>query len=89
MRKVLLSLSVLLLVSFSTSFAQSLMDYVSAVKGDTLVVKDYDEMGGVANSLNNVITSDTEAPAGRVYELKTAGWYPSLPVLLHLPTDLL
>ncbi len=77
MRKVLLPLFVLLLVSFSTSFAQSLMDYVSTVKGDTLVVKDYDDMNQQASSINNVIIADSvDVPAGRVYELKTAGWYP-------------
>jgi len=52
------------------------MDYVDSVRGDTLVVKDYADMGGEASSLNNVILEDTEAPAGRVYELKTGGWYP-------------
>ncbi|OGU27530.1 MAG: hypothetical protein A2057_15070 [Ignavibacteria bacterium GWA2_35_9] len=76
MRKVLLPFIVLLLISLSTSFAQVLMDYVSEVRGDTLVIKDYTDMGGEASSLNNVLLVDTDAPAGRVYELKAGGWYP-------------
>jgi hypothetical protein len=58
------------------SFAQTLMDYVKEVKGDTLVVNDYYDMGDEASSLNNCVLQDTDAPAGRVYELQTAGWYP-------------
>jgi hypothetical protein len=76
MRKVLLLVLGLFLVSLTTSFAQNLMDYVKEVKGDTLVVNDYYDMGNVASSLTNVITSDASAPAGRVYELQTNGWYP-------------
>lgn len=76
MRKFLLPLFALLLVSFSTSLAQGLMDYVDAVRGDTLVIKDYYDMNEQPSSINNVITVDTLAPATRVYELKTAGWYP-------------
>ena len=76
MRKVLLPFIVLLLISLSASFAQTLMDYVSEVRGDTLVIKDYTDMGGEASSLNNVLLVDTDAPAGRVYELKAGGWYP-------------
>ncbi len=63
-------------ISFSTSFAQ-LMDYVKEVKGDTLVVKDYYDMGNAPNSINNVVLVDTaDVPAGRVYELQSLGWYP-------------
>ncbi len=75
MREVVLFLGILML-SLSVSFAQTLMDYVKEVKGDTLVVNDYYDMSEAPNSINNVITEDTEAPAGRVYELQTAGWYP-------------
>lgn len=85
MRKVLLPFILLFLVSFTSSFAQ-LMDYVDEVRGDTLVVKDYTDMDFQANSLNNAVTEDTEAPAGRVYELKTAGWYPQS-AALTTPSD--
>ena len=77
MRKVLILFLALFLVSLSSSFAQGLMDYVKEVKGDTLVVKDYTDMGNVASSLTNVIIADSQnVPAGRVYELQTNGWYP-------------
>jgi hypothetical protein len=76
MRKVLLPFIVLVLISLSTSYAQGLMDYVKEVRGDTLVVKNYVDMGFQPNSINNVVTADAEAPAGRVYELQTGGWYP-------------
>lgn len=77
MRKVLLLLLSFLLISISASFAQGFMDYVDEVRGDTLVVKDYFDMGSVPSSINNVILADSiNVPAGRVYELKTGGWYP-------------
>jgi hypothetical protein len=83
MKKVLILFLGLFLVSLTTSFAQSLMDYVKEVKGDTLVVNDYYDMGGsgdnAASSLTNVIGADSiNVPAGRVYELQTNGWYPFL-----------
>ena len=60
-----------------SAFAQALSDYISAVKGDTLVIKDYYDMDNQANSLNNVMILDSvDVPAGRVYELKTNGYYP-------------
>jgi len=74
MRIVILFLAILM-ISFSTSSAQ-LMDYVYEVKGDTLVVNDYYDMSNAPNSINNVVLEDSEAPAGRVYELKALGWYP-------------
>ncbi|MFO7447385.1 MAG: T9SS type A sorting domain-containing protein [Ignavibacteriaceae bacterium] len=75
MRRVLLSFTILLFVSV-TSFPQGFMDYVKEVKGDTLVVKHYADMALQPNSINEVILQDTEAPAGRVYELEPGGWYP-------------
>jgi len=76
MRRVILFFGIFL-ISMSMSFAQGVMDYVLEVKGDTLVVKDYYDMEQAPNSLNNVILADTlDVPAGRVYELKTFGWYP-------------
>lgn len=74
MRTVVLCVGILL-ISLSMSFTQGFMDYVKEVKGDTLVVKDYYDMGNATNSLNNVILEDASAPAGRVYELQSLGWY--------------
>jgi hypothetical protein len=76
MRKVLILFLGFFVISLSVSFAQGFMDYVKEVKGDTLVVNDYYDMNNAPNSINNVILEDTEAPAGRVYELQTLGWYP-------------
>ncbi|MGK9367808.1 T9SS type A sorting domain-containing protein [Melioribacter sp. Ez-97] len=86
MKKLFSYFLTLLLLSFSSSFAQGLMDYVEEIRGDTLVIKDYYDMSGEANSLSNAIAADTDAPAGRVYELKTAGWYP-LSATLTTPAD--
>ena len=75
MRRTLLLL-VFFTICVSSSFAD-LMDYVLEVRGDTLVVKDYYDMEKVPNSINNVVLADSvDVPAGRVYELKTYGWYP-------------
>jgi hypothetical protein len=86
MRKVLILFLGLFLVSLTTSFTQTLMDYVKEVKGDTLVVNDYYDMGNQASSINQVILLDNSAPAGRVYELQTLGWYPQ-GVALTTPSD--
>jgi len=76
MRKVILFLGFSMMI-LSLSYGQGLMDYVKEVKGDTLVVNDYYDMGSQPNSINNVILVDTvDVPAGRVYELQTLGWYP-------------
>lgn len=75
MRKVLLPL-VALFISMSVTFAQGFMDYVKEVRGDTVVVKDFSDMEFQPNSLNNVVSNDAAAPAGRVYELQVGGWYP-------------
>ncbi len=77
MKKLLVIMAVLL-VSVPAS-SQTLMDYVLAVRGDTLVIKDYSDMGGQANSLTNAMLLDTVAvPAGRVYELRVNGTYPAV-----------
>jgi len=79
MRKVFFLFLTVSFISISTSFAQGLMDYVKEVKGDILVVKDFTDMEGQPNSLNNVVLADSETvsiPAGRVYELQAGGWYP-------------
>jgi hypothetical protein len=77
MRTVILCLGILV-ISLSMSFAQQpWADYVKEVKGDTLVVNDYYDMGDNPSSLNNCVLADSvDVPAGRVYELQTAGWYP-------------
>ncbi|MFH1197820.1 MAG: T9SS type A sorting domain-containing protein [bacterium] len=79
MRKVLVLSLGLFLLSLTASFSQGLMDYVKEVKGDTLVIKDYIDMGLQPNSLNNAVLGDSvnnPVPAGRVYQLQTNGWYP-------------
>ena len=79
MKKILL-LTITVILSYSSAFAQMGYDpFVSEVRGDTLLVKDYYDMESQPNSLVNVIQSDTtDVPTGRVYELKRSGWYPLL-----------
>ena len=68
---------IVLLIPFNSALPQTLDDYISERIGDTLVVKDYYEMNDQPNSLYWAITLDTgNVPAGRVYELKTNGYYP-------------
>jgi len=76
MRKSLLALLLISLVSISAVFAQTLDDYVLETRGDTLVIKDFIDMGNGASSLNQVFALDDAAPTGRVYELKANGYYP-------------
>lgn len=76
MKKLVIPFFVFLLICFSSINAQVLADYVAETIGDTLVIKDYTDMGGTASSLLSAIELDTEAPAGRVYKLKQGGWYP-------------
>ena len=77
MKTPLLFLAVASLAPIAPVPSQSLADYVAAVKGDTLVVKDYYEMNRQPNSLSWVLLLDTvDVPATRVYELKTNGFYP-------------
>ncbi len=77
MKRTLLPMMVVTLCMFGTAGAQTFMDYVKEMKGDTAVIKDYTDMGSVANSLANALNSDTvNVPAGRVYELKASGYYP-------------
>jgi len=65
MKKLLLFVALLVLVSTSTMFAQTLMDYVLQVRGDTLVIKDYNDMGSVSSSLTNALNLDTLAVSSR------------------------
>jgi len=84
MRKLLILL-VLVLAITPMVFSQTLMDYVDEQRGDTLVIKDYWDMEGLNNSLYFAMTLDTlDVPAGRVYMLKTDGYYP----LMNNPTTL-
>jgi hypothetical protein len=85
MKKVLLLLAVTsILMPFHSVLSQALSDYVKQVKGDTLVVKTYDDMGSKPDALYYTLLLDTvNVPAGRVYELQAGGWYP----LLKTPTN--
>jgi hypothetical protein len=76
MRNILLALMLITLFSMSAVFAQTLDDYILETRGDTLVIKDYIDMGNEAGSINQVFALDDAAPAGRVYELKANGYYP-------------
>ncbi|HDP68880.1 MAG TPA: T9SS type A sorting domain-containing protein [Candidatus Marinimicrobia bacterium] len=87
MKKGLLLFVVFCLVLFSNVFADGVMDYVDEVRGDTLVIKDYVDMGNVAGSLTEAVVADSvDVPAGRVYELKANGYYP-LSTNLTTPAD--
>ena len=73
MRTVILCL-VILVLSLSMAFAQAYMDYVKEVKGDTLVIKNYADMGFAPNSIRDAVIADSvDVPAGRVYELQANG----------------
>jgi len=75
--KKLLILIVSLVIPLSIGLSQSLMDYVKEVRGDTLVIKDYSDMGGQANSLYQALYADSvSVPPGRVYMLTANGYYP-------------
>jgi hypothetical protein len=78
MKKVMLVYVVMLiLIPQHLAVSQTLSDYISAVNGDTLVIKDYYDMDNQPNSLYYAILLDNvDVPAGRVYELKTNGYYP-------------
>ncbi len=77
MKKFFLEIVLVVLISTSTMYAQSLSDYIKQVKGDTLVVKTYDDMGGMPDALYYTLLQDTvNVTAGRVYELQAGGWYP-------------
>ncbi|HPC35933.1 MAG TPA: T9SS type A sorting domain-containing protein [Candidatus Marinimicrobia bacterium] len=76
MKKLQLFLLVSVLLISSQVFSQNLSDYISETIGDTLVIKDFNDLGE-QNSLYLVITLDTvNVPAGRVYMLKADGYYP-------------
>lgn len=72
MKTTVILFSMIVLLGLS-AFAQD-MQYVSAKKGDTLVVKD-DIAFGSGNTLYLLMKSDSLAPATRVYMLTAAGTY--------------
>lgn len=74
MRIILLTMTIIL-VALSPIFAQTLDDYILETKGDTLVLKDFIDLGE-PSTLNQVFALDDAPPAGRVYELKVNGYYP-------------
>jgi len=77
MKIVRLLFVVFVLLTTSMVFSQTLADYVAETRGDTLVVKDFTDMGDVTNSLYQVLFLDSvDVPAGRVYMLKANGYYP-------------
>jgi hypothetical protein len=77
MKNALVVLSLVVFISTSTTYCQTLMDFVIAQRGDTLVIKDYADMGNTPNSLYEALLLDSSnVPAGRVYELQAGGWYP-------------
>jgi hypothetical protein len=77
MNKVFFQIVLVVLLPASTIYNQTLRDYISAVKGDTLVIKDYYEMNNQENSLYYALILDTvDVPVSRVYELKVNGYYP-------------
>jgi hypothetical protein len=47
------------------------------MRGDTAVIKDFSDKGSTASTLTSALNLDTiNVPAGRVYMLKTNGYYP-------------
>lgn len=75
MRKLILLFTVIVLLPLSSVLSQTLDDYISEVRGDSLVIKDDIEYGDF-NTLYAVLNADTtDVPEGRVYVLKTFGVY--------------
>jgi len=76
MRRILLAMMLISFVSVSAVLSQTLEDYILETRGDTLVIKDFIDMENEASTINQVFALDESAPEGRVYELKTNGYYP-------------
>ena len=53
-----------------------LSDYIYAIKGDTLVIKDYYVVNKQLSLPKVLLLDSVDVPAGRVYELKRNGYYP-------------
>ena len=76
MKRTLLLIGVAFLSVCGVASAQ-FSTYVKVMHGDTAVLKDYNDMGQVANSLTNALNSDTvSVPADRVYELMAGSYFP-------------
>lgn len=77
MKKMMLFCSLFVLLQVATFAQAPYAEWVEEVRGDTLVIKDYTDMGDLDNSLYNAVNADTvDVPDGRVYLLKNYGWYP-------------
>ncbi len=73
MTRKLLILVVLVFGAYQAKAQDPLTDYVLEERGDTLVIADYFDAGGVTNTLGAVIAAETamgNVPAGRVYMLR-------------------
>jgi hypothetical protein len=77
MKKLLLLFMVCVMIPLSSVFSQVFEDYVKEFKGDTAVIKDYNEAQQEINTLSQALALDTDPPAGRVYMLVSDGWYPN------------
>ena len=76
MKRLLLLFSLFFLLLLPAVFAQTLSKYILSTKGDTLVVKDEFDYGGVPDALTQLMAADTaKVPAGRVYQLHKNGYY--------------
>lgn len=69
MTRTLLTLGVVALMAYGANAQDPLSDYVLETRGDTLVIADFFDAGGVPSTLGAVIAADTNAPDGRVYML--------------------
>jgi hypothetical protein len=76
-RKLVLLIGAVLFL-FCVAGAQTFQDYVSSMRGDTAVIKDYAEKANEASTLGTAMNLDAAPPAGRVYMLKKNGYYPIL-----------
>jgi hypothetical protein len=76
MKRLLSLFSLLFLLALPSVFAQTIANYITATKGDTLVVAD-DNDYGQPGALYLLMAADTgvTVPKGRVYQLRTAGYY--------------
>jgi hypothetical protein len=77
-RQMLLAVLLILVMAINMTYAEGFEDYISEMRGDTAVVKTYNEGG--ANTLVGAIMSDTTTTGertnlDRVYYLKRGGLY--------------
>src|SRR5690606_9476384 len=70
MTRKLLILVALVLGVYQANAQDPLQDYVLEQRGDTLVVANFFDAGGVASTLGAVIAAASLAPPGRVYMLR-------------------